>query len=108
MSLNLGDLDRWRRFFQGANSSIFEIIEQEIGVPAVDHAKEFWLLQSRIDKKLFSQHLNGCTCSHQTDEFDQMRITDKSRSNHDNFIDMLQCGHTGGYYDKENRLDSTK
>ncbi|PON67598.1 hypothetical protein PanWU01x14_102350 [Parasponia andersonii] len=71
MSLNSGDPDRWRRFFLGANSSIFEIIEQVIGVAATDHSKEFRLLLSRIAEKLFSQHLSGCTCSHQIDEFYQ-------------------------------------
>ncbi|GLT27999.1 hypothetical protein SLA2020_029600 [Shorea laevis] len=55
-------IDQWREFFGGANSSMFEIIDQAVSVAAKDHPKEFKLRRCQIVDKLYSSELNQCRC----------------------------------------------
>lgn len=56
-------LDFWRNYFQGVNSTIFEIIDNAIIVAATDHPKEFKLQMGQIAEKLYWCHWNRC-CGH--------------------------------------------
>uniref|UniRef100_A0A1D1YW36 Transcription elongation factor A protein 3 n=1 Tax=Anthurium amnicola TaxID=1678845 RepID=A0A1D1YW36_9ARAE len=53
-------LDYWRKYFQSANSDIFEVIEHAILVAASDWPKEFRVQRDRIAEKLFTCQLGRC------------------------------------------------
>ncbi|XP_059428506.1 probable mediator of RNA polymerase II transcription subunit 26b [Corylus avellana] len=57
------NLDYWRNYFEGVNSTIFEIIYNAIIVAPTDHPKEFRLQRGQIAEKLYWCHWNQC-CGH--------------------------------------------
>ncbi|GER25964.1 transcription elongation factor-related family protein [Striga asiatica] len=53
-------LDKWRDYFRGANSDIFNIIEHAIMVAASDSPYEFKLKRDRIAEMLFTCKITKC------------------------------------------------
>jgi hypothetical protein len=62
-------LNYWRNYFQGVNSSIFEIIDNAIIVAATDHPNEFRLQRVQIAEKLYSCQLTQF-CGHEHKELE--------------------------------------
>ncbi|KAJ4965218.1 hypothetical protein NE237_017067 [Protea cynaroides] len=54
-------LDQWRKFFQIADTNIFDVIEQSIMVAAIDHPEELKVRRDRFAEFLFNFTL--CRCS---------------------------------------------
>ncbi|KAL6009844.1 hypothetical protein ACLOJK_000275 [Asimina triloba] len=54
-------LDYWRKFFHGAKSDIFEVIEHAIAVAATDSPKEFRVRRDGIAEKLYSCLMVRCS-----------------------------------------------
>ncbi|XP_009607268.1 putative mediator of RNA polymerase II transcription subunit 26b [Nicotiana tabacum] len=55
-----GTLNKWRDYFQTANSDIFNVIEYAVMVAAVDYPKEFKLRRDRIAELLFTCKVIRC------------------------------------------------
>ncbi|OIS97750.1 PREDICTED: probable mediator of RNA polymerase II transcription subunit 26b [Nicotiana attenuata] len=55
-----GTLNKWRDYFETANSDIFNVIEYAVMVAAVDYPKEFKLRRDRIAELLFTCKVIRC------------------------------------------------
>lgn len=53
-------LDKWREYFRGANSDIFDIIEHAVMVAACDCPYDFKLKRDRIAEMLFTCKVTKC------------------------------------------------
>ncbi|XP_031473173.1 probable mediator of RNA polymerase II transcription subunit 26b [Nymphaea colorata] len=60
MNPKSGIIDRWRKFFRGADGDIFDVLEYAILVAASDCPKEFRIRRDEIAQKLFSCRLIRC------------------------------------------------
>ncbi|KAI3935985.1 hypothetical protein MKX01_021936 [Papaver californicum] len=65
MEDRMGGINYWRKYFQSANTDIFDVIENAIVVAASDCPKEFRNRRDRIAEKLFTCRLSRCLgCDH--------------------------------------------
>ncbi|RZC77728.1 hypothetical protein C5167_001927 [Papaver somniferum] len=65
MEDSMGGINYWRKYFQSANTDIFDVIENAIVVAASDCPKEFRNRTDRIAEKLFTCRLSRCLgCDH--------------------------------------------
>ncbi|CAN6443414.1 unnamed protein product [Victoria cruziana] len=60
MNPKSGIIDRWRKFFRGADGDIFDVLEYAILVAASDCPKEFRIRRDEIAQKLFACRLIRC------------------------------------------------
>ncbi|KAI3993958.1 hypothetical protein MKX01_002971 [Papaver californicum] len=65
MEDSMGGINYWRKYFQSANTDIFDVIENAIVVAASDFPKEFRNRRDLIAEKLFTCRLSRCLgCDH--------------------------------------------
>nr|DAD29224.1 TPA_asm: hypothetical protein HUJ06_030692 [Nelumbo nucifera] len=60
MDAKSGGLDYWRKYFRGATSDIFEVIEHAITVASSDCPEEFKMRRDRIAEMLFCCRMARC------------------------------------------------
>ncbi|XP_072998188.1 probable mediator of RNA polymerase II transcription subunit 26b [Typha latifolia] len=71
MAGSSGSLDYYRKFFHGASSDIFEVIDHAILVAASDYPQEFRSRRDQIAEKLYTAALPRCFgCDRVTEEGD--------------------------------------
>ncbi|XP_043705437.1 probable mediator of RNA polymerase II transcription subunit 26a [Telopea speciosissima] len=73
-------LDHWRKFFETADTNIFDIIEQAIRVAATDHPEEFKCRRDSFAEHLLSFKLRRCSGSKKGEKKSSDRGDDFSKT----------------------------